>query len=335
MYSKFKVFLLTGCFLLLATTVFAGNFWTFHTGHQIKYTRAKADGTNWLVTMTIGAGGQSQCSRSDYYKVDEYNYDNDGATETIYLRVTETEGYQCQDISGTPTEIKFFQTGSEGTGWSYGDATNGVKFQIVAQTGFGSRYVIRRYEIQGGVNQPAVFNTFMKGFGLMKETDWWVDDNAPWTQGRHGYRGRTLYANFTGYGIYVYDYDGAGSWTQVNGTIPTNLVAAGPLLYATFEGYGLYVWDGNAWTQINGTIPTNMVSSSASGGVLYATFTGYGLYKWDGATWTQINGTIPETMVVSGDTLYATFTGYGLYKWDGTTWVQLNGTVPAKILAGQ
>ncbi len=328
MYSKLRVFLLTGCFLLIATTVIAENFWTFHTGHTVKYTRAKSDKTDWPVTMTIGAGGQSQCSRSDYYKVDVYNYDNDGATNTNYLRVTENEAYQCQ---GGTTEIKFFQAAPEGTGWSYGTDTDGVKFQVVAQTRFSAYYVIRRYEIQGGVNKPAVFTHFAKGVGLVKEADNWVSDNAPWTQTRHGYRGRVLYANFTGYGLYVYDYDGSKSWTQVNGTIPTNMVAGGPLLYATFEGYGLYVWDGNTWTQINGTIPTNMVSA---GTTLYATFTGYGLYKWDGTTWTQINGTIPDTMVVSSDTLYATFAGYGLYRWDGTTWVQLNGTVPAKILAG-
>ncbi|HQM82616.1 MAG TPA: hypothetical protein PLX02_13450 [Syntrophorhabdaceae bacterium] len=328
MFSKLKVILLTGFFLFIATNVAAAPYWTFHTGHQIKYTRAKADGTNWLVTMTIGAGGQNQCSRSDYYKVDEYNYDNDSATKTMYLRVTENEGYQCE---GGTTEIKFFQTGPEGTGWSYGTDTDGVRFQVVAATNFGARYVIRRYEIEGGVNKPAVFNTFMRGFGLMKETDNWVSDNAPWTQLRHGYGGRTLYANFTGYGLYVYDYDGKGTWTQINGNVAANMVAGGPLLYATFEGYGLYVWDGSTWTQINGNIPANMVTGGAN---LYATFTGYGLYLWDGSTWTQINGNIPTSMVFSGSYLYCTFAGYGLYKYDGTAWTQINGNVPAKIVEG-
>ncbi len=327
MYSKFKVFLLTGCFLLIATAVFAEPFWYFHTGHQIKYTRAKADGTNWLVTMTIGAGGQNQCLRGDYYQVTETDYDGPGTGDkTMYLRVTENEGYQCE---GGTTEIKFFQTGPEGTGWSYGTDTDGVRFQVVAATNFGARYVIRRYEIQGGVNKPAVFNTFMRGFGLMKETDNWVSDNAPWTQWRHGYGGRTLCAIFEGYGLYVYDYDGKGTWTQINTLAPTNMVVAGPNLYVTFEGYGLYVWDGTTWTQINTLVPTKMV---ASGSILYVVFTGYGLYKYDGSTWTQINTLVPGSMVVSNNYLYVTFTGYGLYKYDGSTWTQINTLVPTNIV---
>jgi len=330
MCSKIKVILLTCCFLLIATTVVAAPFWTFHTGHQIKYTRMKSDGTSWLVTMTIGAGGQNVCGKSDYYKLDEYNYDNDSQTTSNYLRVTETEGWQCDTDSGV--EYKFFEAGKpEGYGWSYGDDTNGVKFQVVSQRKYGNAYVIRRYEIQGGVNKPAVFMHFARGFGLWKETDQWVEDNAPWIQVRHGFRGRTLYANFTGYGLYVYDYDGNGTWTQINANIPTSMVASAPLLFAAFEGYGLYVWDGTTWTQINGNIPSSMVAAGIN---LLATFEGYGLYAWDGTTWTQINGNIPTSMVFSGSYLYCTFAGYGLYKFDGTTWTQINGNVPAKILEG-
>jgi len=329
MYSKFKVFLFIGCFLLVATTALAEPFWYFHTGHVIKYTRAKSDGTNWLVTMTIGAGGQNKCDRNDYYKVDEYNYDNLGGTDTKFLRVTENAGYQCENMPVVgDTEIKFFQTGPEGTSWNYGTDTDGVKFQVVNQTRYGSQYTIRRFEIEGGVSKPAVFNYFYKGFGLVKETDQWVDDLAPWTQVRNGYRGSTLYATFEGQGLYVYDYDGKSTWTRIS-SVPANMVTLGPNVYATWPGQGLYVWDGNVWTRIAATVPTTMVSANSK---LYATWTGQGLYKWDGATWTRISS-VPDTMVASGKYLYATWTGQGLYKWDGATWTRIS-SVPGNIIAG-
>ena len=292
MCSKLKVFLLTGFFLLIATAVFAEPFWYFHTGHTIKYTRAKANTTDWVVTMTIGAGGQNQCGRDDYYKVDEYNYDNLGETDTNYIRVTENAGYQCKDIGGTPTEIMFFQTGPEGTSWSYGNDTDGTFFQVVTQTRFGSQYVIRRYSKEGGAFKPAVFSFFYKGFGLIKETDNWVDDNAPWTQVRHGYRGSTLYATFAG-GLYTYDYDSKSAWTRIS-SVPASMVVTGPNVYATFTGQGLYVWDGNVWTRIAASVPASMV---AAGRYLYATWTGQGLYKWDGTVWTRIASSDPTNII--------------------------------------
>ncbi len=335
MYSKFKVFVLIGCFLLIATTALAENFWYFHSGHTIKYTRAKSDGTSWIVTMTIGAGGQNVCGRNDYYKVDEYNYDNLGETDTKYLRVTENAGYQCQDPSGTPIEIMFFQTGPEGTGWSYGTDTDGVKFQVVAQRNFGNYFVIRRYSIEGGVNKPAVFNHFSRGFGLMKEVDNWVADNAPWSQVRHGFRGRTLYVNFTGLGLYAYDYDGSGSWTRINTVVGDKMVAAGPNLYVTFPGYGLYLWDGTALSRINKAIPANMVTI---GFTLYATYPGIGLFKYtaDG-NWTKINSAVPANMVVSGTDLYCAYPGVGLFKYEqnNSTWTKINNVIPANMVPGQ
>ena len=331
MYSKFKVFLLTGFFLLIATAVFAEPFWYFHTGHTIKYTRVKSNGVKWPVTMTIGAGGQIQCGRNDYYKVDEYNYDNLGETDTNYIRVTENAGYQCQDIGGTPTEIKFFEIGPEGYGWEkILDEHTVLKFQVVNQTRFGSQYVIRRRAVIDGVDQPNVFNHFYKGFGLVKETDWWVEDDnekKPYVQARHGYRGSTLYATFAD-GLYVYDYDGKSTWTRI-GSTPANMVAAGPNLYATWAGQGLYVWDGNVWTRIS-SVPASMVSANSK---LYATWTGQGLYVWSGSgTWTRISS-VPDKMVAAGKYLYASWAGQGLYKWDGATWTRIS-SVPVNIMPG-
>ncbi|MDD5242712.1 MAG: hypothetical protein PHU49_01735 [Syntrophorhabdaceae bacterium] len=145
---------------MIATAVFAEPFWIFKTGHTTKYTRQKSNGENWLVTMTIGAGSQSQYGRNDFYKVDEKNYDNDSKTTSHYLRVIETKGWQCN--TGTGIAYKFLEVGKPGGyGWSYGDNTNGVKFQIAAVSRFGAMITVRRYEIQEEVSHPPVFNTFL------------------------------------------------------------------------------------------------------------------------------------------------------------------------------
>ncbi|MDD5242715.1 MAG: hypothetical protein PHU49_01750 [Syntrophorhabdaceae bacterium] len=323
MFSKLKVFALIGCFIFVAAAIAdAAPFWQFHTGHTIKFTRAKFDGTSWPVTMTIGAGGQNQCGRSDYYQVSEWNYDNDGNTGYKYLRVTEDAGYQCD----TGVEYKFFQTGPEGTGWSYGDATNGVKFQVVSQSGQGTQYVIRRQAIEGGVNQPPVFNQFQKNFGLMKEVDNWVSDNAPWTQARHGNRGKTAYATWAS-GLYAFDYDGTGTWTKIHSVAPTNMAAAGPILYATWAS-GLYVWDGSTWSKIHTAVPTKMVVLADS--TLYATWPS-GLYMWDGSAWSKIHSTVPTDMFASRFNLYVTWAS-GLYTYNGTTWSKLHSTVPTDMI---
>jgi hypothetical protein len=137
-----------------------------------------------------------------------------------------------------------------------------------------------------------------------------------------------LSASFTGYGLYTWN---GSAWTQINATIPANMVASGLDLYANFTGYGLYKWNGSVWIQLNAVSPANMV---ASGNNLYASFTGYGLYKWNGTTWSQLNAAVPEEMIASGTDLYANFTGYGLYKWDGSVWSQLNSTIPANMVMG-
>ncbi|HOE19157.1 MAG TPA: lectin like domain-containing protein, partial [Syntrophorhabdaceae bacterium] len=49
--------------------------------------------------------------------------------------------------------------------------------------------------------------------------------------------GSSLYATFTGYGLYSWN---GTTWTKINGVIPASMAASGSSLYATFTGYGLY-----------------------------------------------------------------------------------------------
>jgi FtsP/CotA-like multicopper oxidase with cupredoxin domain len=156
-----------------------------------------------------------------------------------------------------------------------------------------------------------------------------------------------------------------GKWTTISASVPTQIVAAGPLMYASVTGSGLWQWDGSVWTKINDAVPTSMIASGsilyanygvsllkwesgvwttlasetptsmvASGSILYATFAGYNndLYKWDGSKWSQINNVIPTSMVASDSILYATIKGY-LYKYDGSKWSQINNVIPTSMVA--
>jgi|GEM_PF-407143 len=139
--------------------------------------------------------------------------------------------------------------------------------------------------------------------------------------------GTDLYATFVGYGLTKWD---GTSWSQLNTATPTNMVVSGSNLYAVFSGFGLAKWDGTSWSQLNTAEPTAMV---ASGTNLYAIFSGFGLAKWDGTSWSQLNTAEPTAMVASGTDLYAVFTGFGLVKWDGTSWSQLNTAEPTAMVA--
>jgi YD repeat-containing protein len=106
--------------------------------------------------------------------------------------------------------------------------------------------------------------------------------------------GSTLYAAFTGVGLFKYD---GTTWTNINNVLPASMVASGSTLYAAFTGVGLFKYDGTTWTNINNVLPASMVASSST---LYAAFTGVGLYTYNGSTWTKINNVLPASMA-AGD----------------------------------
>ncbi|MDD5242713.1 MAG: hypothetical protein PHU49_01740 [Syntrophorhabdaceae bacterium] len=329
MSSKFKVLILVSCLLFAAAAVAdAEPFWAFHTGHVSKYTRAKWDGTSWPVTMTVknavAPGGS--CTSAQYYEVDEWNYENTGETETIQLGVNDTSGFRC--VGGT--EYKFFQTGPEGTGWDHPAEGGGtMKYQVVAQYNGGNNYAIRSYklDVDGVTTNPPNFSHFQRGFGLIKEVDRWVPDNAPWTQAKHGNRGLTMYAVWPS-GIYVYDYEGTKEWKKVHSSVPSDIVAAGPILYAVWPS-GIYLWDGNVWHRIHTAVPSKMVAVSNR---IYCSWPS-GLYMWTNVTntWTKVHSTVPSNMFASRLMFYATFS-VGVFQHDGTAWSKIHSAIPTKMI---
>jgi len=168
----------------------------------------------------------------------------------------------------------------------------------------------------------------------------------------------TLYAYFTGYGLYKWN---GFAWSYLHPTKPASM-AAGSNLYAYFTGFGLYKYD-TAWSYLHPTKPTSM----AGGTNLYAYFTGAdaALYKYDTA-WSYLHPSNPESMaagtnlyaffnsaglwnndtawsylhpsnpeiMAAGTNLYAFFTGSGLWKYDGSAWSYLHNVQPESMTAG-
>jgi len=337
MFKKCKVLVLVGCFLLIATNALAAApFWKFHVGHTAKYSKSDNLGTKWVVTMevvgTATPGGA--CTSAQYYEIKECNYDGDdsgcASPDTMYLGVAENAAYRC--VGGV--EYKFFQTGDGGTTWNHPSGTGGTEYrEIVAKWNHGDLYMIRSYDSNKGETK-AVYDFFMRGVGLIKEVD--LDATNPPTKSvRQGYAGYTVFAGWTGQGVFSYDYDGNETWSRLNSAVPEKMVASGPFLYAAFTGQGLFIYDGSVWTKINSSVPTNMWAAGSS---LYATWTGQGFFKWESSTsaWTKLNSAIPANVAPSGagSVVYVTFTGQGIFKYDGTTWTKINSSVPSIWVRG-
>jgi hypothetical protein len=326
MFTKFKVCLLIGCFLFIASTAVAAPFWQFQVGTQATFSRTDSLGTSWNVTLAVV--GTQTFGSTEYYHLTETNYDNNAAVHDIYMRSTATAAYIYNETAAA--EFPFFQAAPEGTTWNHPTGADSTRYyEIVSKTDHGNVYVVRAYDVENGVTRPIVYDHFVRGIGMVKEVDYWVT-NAPTTMKRNGFSGNTLYTTFPGYGLYSYDYEGTTTWTKINTITPATMVASGSNLYGTFTGYGLYKWDGTSWNQMTTLIPANMV---AAGSILYVDFAGYGLYKWDGTSWNQISPLHPAYMVASSSLLYVNFAEYGTYKYDGTGWSRLTTLVPTNMLA--
>jgi hypothetical protein len=326
MFTKCKVFFLIVCIFLIAGTAVAAPFFQLRVGGQAKFNKADALGNSWVTTTDILS--TATFAAHEYYYIRETNYDGSNGVQYRYLRSTDTAAYVYDE--GTATEYMIFQTGVEGTTWQtqYPD-TSYTNHEIVAKLSFGNLYVVRSYDVDSEGNaSPVVYNHFVRGLGLTKEVDYYAD-NSPTEMERYGLSGKTLYATFTGSGLYAYDY-ATTVWNRIHPNVPEIMEASNSILYAGFTGSGLYRYNG-AWYRIHPTVPAIMDASTST---LYAGFTGAGLYKFDGATWSRIHTLVPTKIVSQGSTLYATFTGAGVYKWNGAAWSRLSPTVPANIISG-
>jgi YD repeat-containing protein len=68
----------------------------------------------------------------------------------------------------------------------------------------------------------------------------------------------TLYASFTGYGLWKHD---GTAWTQLAPENPENIAASGSFLYGDFGNSGIWMWNGNAWSRLAPENPDSMAVS--------------------------------------------------------------------------
>ena len=84
-----------------------------------------------------------------------------------------------------------------------------------------------------------------------------MDSDQQHCSGKHGSFGHTLYANFTGYGLFQWN---GTTWTQINPSVPASMVASDTALYANFTGYGIYKYEAGTWTSLSPTDPSIMIA---------------------------------------------------------------------------
>ncbi len=340
MLTKLRIFFVVIYLFFITGTALAAPFFPLRVGTQATFSGTDSLGNSWVSTFDVV--GTATYNSEDYFHLQQYNYENSGDTEDIYLRVTDTQLFMYD--SGLGVEELNAQTGTVGTQWNYPVGAGNYMYYEITSIGsvsvpygtFTTTYGITHCQGNSGAggavpsacNTPTCIDYFAPGVGYIKEVDSWNNNNPPDTEVLSSSSNHSLYANFGSDGLWQWD---GTTWTQANAVVPTSMVASGSVLYGDFGSGGLWQWDGTTWSQVNAVAPTSMV---VSGSLLYANFTGGGLWQWDGTTWSQVNAVAPTSMVVSGSLLYANFTGGGLWQWDGTTWSQVNAVAPTSMVAG-
>ena len=278
----------------------------------------------WTFGMGVDAAGQLSASSWAAFSM------NSGTTSVplnTWTHVAATWG-----SSGAKLYINGVQVGSDA---NTGHPATGFGGSLLIPLGLYAGTSIDELRVSN--IQRTTFNTFdtitstlyanFTGGGV------WMYSGTSWSQVTPGNptsmvaAGSLLYGNFTGGGVWMYS---GTSWSQVTPGNPTSMVAAGSLLYGNFTGGGVWMYNGTSWSQVTPGNPTSMV---AAGSLLYGNFTGGGVWMYNGTSWSQVNAVAPTSMVASGSLLYGNFGAGGLWQWNGTTWSMVNAVGPNNMVA--
>jgi hypothetical protein len=112
------------------------------------------------------------------------------------------------------------------------------------------------------------------------------------------YRGQLAWEGAAGPGTWLYNFT-TGTWQQITGANPEQMLAWGPSLVWENAAFGTWVYDGG-WTQITSANPTLI---EVLGADLLWSWPG-GTWVWSGggggAGWTNITGAVPSEIVSTG-----------------------------------
>ena len=181
--------------LAMANETFAEQLCPLQVGQRCEYRRTDNDGNEWTSRMELN--GHMTIDSLDYFYLQVWNYDNDSAFEDRgYVRSTEEELYVYNPNGEDYLE---FQKAPIGTKWSfYQEHESGYNYKVteivdinevnVPYGEFDEAYVHRNYrcvdpnDVNESTKSPDWYGWVVPGIGYVKEMDYWVDYNAPWTE---------------------------------------------------------------------------------------------------------------------------------------------------------
>lgn len=183
MRVKFKVLLFIPLFLLISSTVFAGDFWPMQVGAWYEFDMhdsATPQNNEW--TMRAEVLSTVTYDSQDYFLIGVSNQEYGGSYDAVTLRFTDTEGYF---YNGTE-DVLMWQQAAVGTTWSHHDGDGEQVTQItsiesvtVPYGTFDNVYVHRKYydpDAEGEDNSPYWYEYVVPGAGVVKNVDYWQDD---------------------------------------------------------------------------------------------------------------------------------------------------------------
>jgi len=243
-------------------------FWPVHVGLRYEFSRSDNTGNEWPVQWEITS--QVTYNSVDYFQLQIWNYDNDGAYEDEgYFRSTEEALY---GYNPTGDDYLEFQAAPVGTAWSlYQPSESGLDYkfiEIVAKEPvtvpngtFNEAYNHRRYRCANsdgsGDRSPYWYEWIVPGVGMVKEDDYWTD-NPPATMelvsvtagldiewiymgSSKDYLDGTAISN-PWFFLALIDLVDPGTLHHIDVTPP-----AGRTPFTIYEDYGYWEWEYRSW----------------------------------------------------------------------------------------
>lgn len=166
--------------------------WTMNVGDQYKYAGYDTAGNSWEYILEVVSSTASGVDT--IYKIKRSNYENDG--EQIYFNIYSNDyRIYVSDDGSSDWGLFFDLTVPSGSYWTAG-STRRVMHGYDSSLG---SYRMEQYKVDGLGNRLSPSDNYYitKGFGIVREIDYWVSSNAPFIQQRKDWSPPTLHSRVT------------------------------------------------------------------------------------------------------------------------------------------
>lgn len=158
--------------------------WNVNVGDVYTFDGIDSAGNTWENTLTV-TDSYSSSSGEFYYKVLSNNYENEGETSSWYLYSNDTSIYTSSNQIDWDLFIN--RTYAAGSSWTITEDDGDIVQRIMHGYNINlGGYSMEQFKIDknGTRLSPSDNYLIVYGLGLVAEVDYWVDDNAPYTQTR-------------------------------------------------------------------------------------------------------------------------------------------------------